>query len=160
MSLIFSRECEYAIQSVLYLALKPRNERTSIRELASRLSIPYHFLGKILQRLTHKKLLVSYKGPAGGFALSMSPEEITLFHIVEAVDGTAFTQMCVLGFSECSPEKPCSVHEYWSALREGIYQMLIKKNIAAMARDMRKPEYQRLPAVRAIFFGHISEKTI
>jgi DNA-binding IscR family transcriptional regulator len=61
--------------------------------------------------------------------------------------------MCVLGFSECSPEKPCSVHEYWSSLRENIYQMLIRKNIADMGRDMRKPEYQRLPAVRAILSG-------
>ncbi len=150
MSLIFSRECEYAIQSVLYLALKRRDERTSIRELAGRLSIPYHFLGKILQRLTRKGLLVSHKGPLGGFALSMPPEEITLFHIVEAIDGTAFTRLCVLGFSECTPERPCSVHEYWSTLRDNIYHMLIRKNIADMGRDMRKPEYQRLPAVKAI----------
>jgi Rrf2 family iron-sulfur cluster assembly transcriptional regulator len=160
MSLIFSRECEYAIQSLLYLALKKQGERTSIRELAQRLNIPYHFLGKILQRLAHKGLLVSHRGIDGGFALSMPPEEITLFHVVEAVDGVAFTHMCVLGFSECSQEKPCAVHEHWSSLREGIYQMLIKKNIAAMARDMRKPEYQNIPAVKAFYDTHIAKSTV
>lgn len=158
MSLIFSRECEYAVQSVLYLALKHWDERTSIREMASHLSIPYHFLGKILQRLARKGLLVSQKGPAGGFALSMPPEEITLFHIIEAIDGTAFTRMCVLGFSECTPEKACSVHEHWIGLREGIYQMLVRKNIADMARDMKKPEYQRLPAIKAILSHELSDK--
>lgn len=151
MSLIFSRECEYAIQSVLYLALRSPEERTPIRELARRLDIPYHFLGKILQRLTRKGLLVSDRGPMGGFALSMPPENITLFHVVEAIDGTAFTQNCVLGFSECTPEKPCAVHNDWSALREGIYQMLIRKNIAAMAQQMNRPEYQNVKRWRALF---------
>jgi len=142
MSLIFSRQCEYAIQGVLYLALKPRGEMTSIKELTKRLGIPYHFLGKILQNLTRKGLLSSHKGPSGGFALGMPAQDITLFHIVEAVDGTDFTRMCVLGFSECTGENPCAVHEQWSGLRDGVYHMLIGKNIAAMAQDMKKPEYR------------------
>ncbi len=142
MSLIFSRQCEYAIQSVLYLALKHHGEMTSIRELAQRLDIPYHFLGKILQSLTRKGLLLSHKGPAGGFALGMPPQDITLFHIVEAIDGTDFTRMCVFGFSECNDTNPCSVHEQWSVLREGVYQMLISKNIAAMAKDTKQPAFR------------------
>jgi Rrf2 family iron-sulfur cluster assembly transcriptional regulator len=141
MSLIFSRQCEYAIQGVLYLALKKRGERTSIRELALQLNIPYHFLGKILQNLTRKGLLSSHKGPLGGFALGMPAQDITLFHIVEAIDGTDFTKMCVFGFSECSEKNPCSAHEQWSQLRDGVYQMLISKNIAAMAEEMNRPAY-------------------
>lgn len=141
MSIIFSRQCEYAIQSVLYLALKRTGKMTSIKELARRLEIPYHFLGKILQSLTHKGLLRSHKGPSGGFALGMPPQDITLFHIVEAIDGTDFTKMCVFGFSQCSSVNPCSAHEQWSGLRDGVYQMLISKNIAAMAKDMKQPAY-------------------
>lgn len=160
MSLIFSRECEYAIQSLLYLALKKPGERTTSRELAEKLGIPYHFLGKIMQRLTHKGLLVSHRGADGGFAFSMSPEEITLFHIVEAIDGVAFTNMCVLGYSECTPDTPCSVHESWTDLREGIYRMLVRKNIAAMARDMKKPEYLIARNGLSFFNAHIADQTI
>ncbi|MBX2990084.1 MAG: Rrf2 family transcriptional regulator [Bacteroidetes bacterium] len=141
MSLIFSRQCEYAIQSVLYLALKPRSQMTSIRELATELDIPYHFLAKILQDLSRKEFLVSQKGPSGGFALSVPPEDITLFHIVEAVDGIAFTTMCVLGFSECTPQCPCGVHDEWAELRDAVYRMLTRKNIASMALSTRKPGY-------------------
>ncbi len=144
MSVIFSRQCEYALQAVLYLALKPGEEMTSIKELTSKLEIPYHFLGKILQDLTRKGLLKSLKGPTGGFALGMHPEEITLFHIVEAIDGAGFTRSCVLGFPECSGENPCAVHEKWSSLRDGIYAMLVTRNIAQLARDMKKAEYLAL----------------
>lgn len=144
MSVIFSRQCEYALQAVMYLALKPEGEMTSIKELTKRLGIPYHFLGKILQDLAYKGLLNSQKGPSGGFALGMPGKDITLFHIVEAIDGVAFTNSCVLGFPECSGKNPCAVHERWATLREGIYNMLITKNIAQVAREMRKPEYRSL----------------
>lgn len=142
MGLIFSRQCEYALQALLYLALKPDGQMTSIKELTKKLDIPYHFLAKILQDLAHKGLLNSLKGPTGGFALGMPAKDITLFHVVEAVDGVGFTNSCVLGFAECSAKSPCAVHEKWAGLREGVYGMLVGKNIAQMAREMKKPEYK------------------
>lgn len=142
MSVLFSRQCEYAIQAVLFLALKKEGERVTANELARRLKIPYHFVSKIMQNLTKKGLLVSEKGPRGGFSLAMPPEEITLFHIVDAIDGAAFTHTCVLGFPECSGKNPCSVHDAWAGHRDAIYQMLVGRNIAEMARDTKKPEYQ------------------
>ncbi len=143
MSIIFSRQCEYALQAVLYIALKPAGERVSIKDLTAKLHIPYHFLGKILQSLTRKGLLISMKGPTGGFALGMPAKDITLFHIIEAIDGVDFTASCVLGFPECTGKNPCAVHERWATLRDGIYKMLVNKNVAEMAKDMRKPVYQQ-----------------
>jgi Rrf2 family transcriptional regulator, iron-sulfur cluster assembly transcription factor len=142
MSLLFSRQCEYGLQAVLYLALKPEGEMTSIKELSARIGIPYHFLGKILQSLTRKGLLNSLKGPTGGFALALPPKEIKLFHIVEAIDGADFVRKCVLGFPECSGENPCALHETWERLRQEIYQMLVKRDIAALAKAMEKEGYR------------------
>ncbi len=142
MSIIFSRQCEYALQATSYLALQPVGRMTSIKELTRKLGIPYHFLGKILQDLTYKGLLTSQKGPTGGFALAMPANEITLFHIIDAVDGNDFLHKCVMGFPECSGKNPCAVHEKWGGLRDGIYAMLVSKNIAQIAKDMKKPEFR------------------
>lgn len=142
MSVFFSRQCEYALQAVLFLALKTGGEMTSIKELTKRLGIPQHFLGKILQDLTRKGLLTSLKGPTGGFGLAMPAKEITLYHIVEAVDGGDFLTTCVLGFRECSGSSPCAVHEKWASLRESVYQMLVGKNIAQLAAETQKPGYK------------------
>ncbi len=141
MSLIFSRQCEYALQAILYLALKPPAVMTSIKELAHTLKIPYHFLGKILQDLSRKGLLHSQKGPSGGFSLKRPPEQITLLQIVEAVDGNSLLQKCVLGFSECSGKYPCAVHHRWGGLRDGIHAMLASKSVAELAAGMEKPAY-------------------
>lgn len=141
MSIIFSRRCEYALQAVLYLALKRSDERTSIKELTKHIKMPSPFLAKILQDLTHKGLLVSFKGPRGGFALGKPASDITLFSIVEAIDGVALTNGCVLGFEECSTTDPCSMHNDWKTIRERIQSMLGKQDIAEMAKQMHKPEY-------------------
>jgi Rrf2 family protein len=141
MSLIFSRQCEYALQAILYLALQPEGEMTSIKKLARKLKIPYHFLGKILQDLSRKRLLVSLKGPTGGFALSLPAREITLYQIVDAIDGDAFRRNCILGFSQCSAAEPCAVHSTWATLREEVYQMLMSKNVGELAGEMKKPQY-------------------
>ena len=142
MSVLFSRQCEYALQAVMFLALKADGERTSIRELTKKVQIPYHFLAKILQDLTYKGLLVSRKGPTGGFALAKSAKEITLFDIVAAIDGSGFAQNCVLGFPECSGKNPCAVHEKWGSMREELRLMLVSKNIAQMAKETKKSEYR------------------
>lgn len=142
MSVIFSRQCEYALQAVVFLALKQNGEMTPIKELSRKLDIPYHFLGKILQDLTYKGLLISLKGPTGGFKLGMPAKDITLAHIVDAIDGMGFSTNCVLGFAECSGDKPCAAHTQWKELREGILAMLKNKNVLEVAADMQKPEYQ------------------
>jgi Rrf2 family protein len=139
---MFSRQCEYALQAVTFLALKKDGELTSIKELAGKLRIPHHFLAKIFQRLSRKGLLTSLKGPTGGFGLAMPAEEMTLFHVIEAVDGVDFTRQCVMGFPECSGKNPCAVHDTWAGLREGIYAMLVSRNIGQMAGEMKKKEYR------------------
>ena len=141
MSLIFSRQCEYALQAVVLLALRKGGERISIKDLAKGLDIPYHYLAKILQDLSRKGLLESVKGPGGGFSLGMPVRDITLFHIVEAIDGVDLTRKCVMGFAECSGTHPCAVHEKWAVLRDGIYSMLVSKNVAQLATEMKKPGY-------------------
>ena len=142
MSLLFSRQCEYALQAVVYLALKEEGERVSIKDMARKLHIPYHFLGKIMQDLTRKGLLVSEKGPRGGFGLAKPASDVTLFHIVDAIDGDDFTRTCAMGFPECSGKHPCAIHAQWESLREGVYAMLVNRSIEEIAKEMHKPGYR------------------
>ena len=142
MSILFSRQCEYALQAVLLLALKSEGEMTPIKEITKRLSIPYHFIGKILQDLTYKGLLISLKGPTGGFALARSPKNISILSIVEAIDGTALFNSCVMGFPECGGKNPCPVHDQWGKVKDNIYKMLVSKSVFEMANELNKPEYK------------------
>ena len=136
MSLIFSRQCEYALQAVLYMSAQSEKRFTNINEISERLDIPMPFLGKTLQLLVRSKILSSQKGPKGGFKLAKNPSEIALFHIVDAIDGTDFITSCVLGFPECSSKSPCPIHSEWGALRDRVYQMLANRTIADISKEI------------------------
>jgi Rrf2 family transcriptional regulator, iron-sulfur cluster assembly transcription factor len=139
MSILFSRHCEYALQAITYIAMKPPRSATSIKELASKLEIPYHFLAKILQDLKAKGLLFSQKGPRGGFGLANQAQTVTLLDVVNAIDGLDFSNRCVMGFTHCSDQIPCAAHAHWSNIREGIYAMLAEGNLKKAANAMKKP---------------------
>jgi Rrf2 family transcriptional regulator, iron-sulfur cluster assembly transcription factor len=142
MSLLFSRQCEYALQAVLYLAKTPPGSMTSIKEMAPKLDIPYHYLAKIMQSLSNKGILRSVKGRTGGFALRVPVDRITLAQVIEAVDGPAIRHTCVMGFGKCSEENPCSLHNEWVRLRTGLFDVLHDKNVIQLAKEMKQPVYE------------------
>jgi Rrf2 family transcriptional regulator, iron-sulfur cluster assembly transcription factor len=142
MSILFSRQCEYALQAVSFLALQPSGKLTSIKELARKLNIPYHFLGKILQHLAQKNILASRKGNDGGFAVVKSGRKLTLYDIIESIDGDNFKRCCVMGFPVCSSEHPCSIHFQWEKSRNEVIDLLSEKDIYEMAELICKPEYK------------------
>lgn len=143
MSLIFSRQCEYALQAVLYMSAQPKAKYTNINEISEHLGIPMPFLGKTLQLLVKGKVLSSLKGPNGGFRLGKDPREIALFHVVEAIDGTDFMTSCVLGFPECSSKIPCPMHSDWGQLRDRVYQMLANKTVADISKEISESKQLR-----------------
>jgi len=133
--MLLSRACEYGIQAVLYLAKHHEGSYISIREIAAKNHISFHFLGKILQRLTQKGLLISYKGPKGGVSLARSPQEITVLQVVEAIDGLAFRRKCIVGMPCCDQNHPCAFHEKWSKIRKEFGDMLDDKSIAQLINE-------------------------
>ena len=142
MSIFFSRQCEYALQSIIYLAQKKQGEMTTIKEISSHLNIPFHFLGKIFQKLSHKGLLHSMKGVSGGFWLAKPAEEIVLMDIVIAIDGSNIMNLCVLGYTACDANAPCAMHAEWKSTKEGFFAALSKKNILDVAKEIKKEGYK------------------
>lgn len=130
--MLLSRTCEYGIQAVLYLAKHHDVPYISVKEIAEKHNISFHFLGKILQTLTQKGLLTSYKGPKGGISLARSPQELTVLQVVEAIDGVEFLQKCVAGMPSCDGDHPCAFHDKWFLIRKEIYAMLADKSIAQL----------------------------
>ena len=118
------------------MSAQGENKFTNIIEMSERLEIPMPFLGKTLQLLVQHKVLQSQKGPRGGFKLAKSPNEVALFNVVDAIDGTDFLTSCVLGFPECSSKNPCPVHSEWGMLRDRLYQMLANKTIADISKEI------------------------
>ncbi|MCX7611770.1 MAG: Rrf2 family transcriptional regulator [Ignavibacterium sp.] len=129
MTVIFSKKCEYGLQAILYMSAKEEDCICTSEEIAKKLKIPKEFVSKILQSLTESGIVNSKKGKNGGFLLAKKTSKIKLIDIVKAIDGLEIFNRCVLGFPNCSPEKPCPVHDKWGELRDKAYEMLSSETL-------------------------------
>lgn len=55
-----------------------------------------------MRSLTKAGIMKSYRGVEGGFALQRAPKEITLFDVIEAVEGQTELQRCLNDMDSCS----------------------------------------------------------
>jgi Rrf2 family protein len=69
------------------MAAQKKNRPIPSHIVARARGIPERFLLKVLKPLVSARLLVSIKGPNGGYRLARSPGDISLLNVVEAVDG-------------------------------------------------------------------------
>ncbi|HET6528261.1 MAG TPA: Rrf2 family transcriptional regulator [Balneolaceae bacterium] len=133
--MLLSKSCEYGLRATLYLASLDDDTFTSIRQISDKLDISYHFLTKILQQLTAKGLLESFKGPNGGVKLAKSGKKIQLLEIVEAIDGGELFTECVLGLPGCGMKKPCALHDKWMNRRNGIKDMMESTSLSELSEQ-------------------------
>ena len=123
MTVFFSKACELGLQAVLFLSAKEKRIFNA-EEVSNELKVPKEFVSKVLQILTSSGIVGSKKGKNGGFFLAKEPGQIKLIDIVESIDGLEVFKSCVLGFSGCSVETPCPVHDKWGKLRDEAFKML------------------------------------
>ncbi len=136
---MFSKSCEYALRSVLYLATHTdRDRKIGADELSIRLDAPRHFLAKILQQLAKNRLISSVRGPKGGFYLGSANLDVDLLSVIECMDGPDFFETCMLGLPECTDINPCPLHEGMVACREKMLATLKQQTIQNTAERIRK----------------------
>lgn len=77
---------EYALRAMAALA-DAEPGRVSLTEIAEVHSMPRPFLEQILADLRRARLVASWRGPQGGYALARPAAQITLGAVIRAVDG-------------------------------------------------------------------------
>ncbi len=142
---MLSNTCKYALRSLIYLGKFSREDkRIGIKKISEDLHLSSPFLGKILQNLVKQKLLVSTKGPNGGFSLARKASEISLWEIVTKVDGEEFFTNCLISLEPCKshdPSKPlCPVHSQYEMLRKEIRSFYKDTTLELIGQDIDKYE--------------------
>jgi Rrf2 family protein len=82
-----SRATRYAVEALVHLAREGDGKIVPSHEVARAEGIPERFMLKCLKPLVSARLLLSLRGPNGGYRLSRPPGKITILEVVEAVEG-------------------------------------------------------------------------
>jgi len=125
-----TRQADYALRAVLYLARQENSERAATSTIAEEQNIPPSFLAKIISQLSIAGLLHTSRGARGGVTLAREPKEITLLEVVEAIDGPIQLNECVGDENSCSFGKKCPLHSVWCNAQDELVTRLKATNFA------------------------------
>ncbi len=138
---MLSNSTKYGLRAIVFVATQTDSSTASayvpIRHMSQELDISFHFLTKILQRLTEAGLLESSRGPAGGVRLAQPASKISLADVVAVLEGENFFSGCVLGLPECSSRNPCPLHQQWQVTRRQLQQALKSASLSKLAKQVR-----------------------
>lgn len=130
-----TREGDYGIRSVLYLARHPLKKISYVNEISEEYKIPRSFLAKILQKLVKAKVVRSYRGVKGGFSLAKPAKDISMLDVLEAVEGKLYLNICVMDRKKCGFSKHCTVHSVWMTAQSKVTDVLKKTNFEDLAKQ-------------------------
>jgi Rrf2 family transcriptional regulator, iron-sulfur cluster assembly transcription factor len=118
---MFSKSFGYALRGILYLAsLQDEHRKIQVDEIAMKLGVPRHFMGKILKNLAKHGIIQSTKGPYGGFYVTDKTLSSPVLQIVFITDGDSMFKKCSLHLQECSTQNPCPLHGRLIVIREAL----------------------------------------
>ncbi|MHB9111101.1 MAG: RrF2 family transcriptional regulator [Thermoleophilia bacterium] len=126
-----TRQADYAMRAVIYLAVNPQ---ARIQEIANAQHIPKEYLAKIIQKLAQAEIVTTHRGVGGGITLSRPPETITLLDVVEAIEGPVALNSCFIRPGECPRESYCAIHEELEHIGKTLARMFANVNFAQLAR--------------------------
>lgn len=132
---LLSKSAEYALRASIYIVAASQNgHKCGLKEIAAAINSPVFFTAKILQELTRKKIITSYKGPNGGFYVPPQAPDISMRMLIEAIDGSDLFTACALGIKNCSDSDPCPLHDQYKPIRAQIIAMFQQTTIQNLAR--------------------------
>lgn len=139
--MIFSKSFGYALRGILYVSMmSDENRKIRIDEMANRLSVPRHFLGKIMNKVVKKGILSSTKGPNGGFSLNSNSLNTSLLTLVELTDGVEQFDGCVLRLRKCNEAHPCPLHFHMQAYKQDLLKVFSDTHIGSLLKE-DKPDF-------------------
>ena len=108
-----TRQADYAVRAVLYLARLGQEQRAATSQIAEDQQIPPSFLAKIVSQLSVAGLLQTSRGARGGVSLARHPDQISLLEVVEAIDGPILLNECVGANGICTFSDDCPMRPVW-----------------------------------------------
>jgi Rrf2 family protein len=134
-----TRQADYAVRAVLYLAQKGDDKRAATSQIAQDQQIPPSFLAKIVSQLSVAGLLQTSRGARGGVSLARSPEQISLLEVVEAIDGPILLNECVDDNGACSFGDDCPMRPVWCDAQAELVQRLRTTSFASFVKEKNLP---------------------
>jgi FeS assembly SUF system regulator len=141
---------DYATVVLTALAARP-GEVLSAPGLAELAGLELPTVAKILKPLAQAGLVSGIRGANGGYRLARPAADISLFEIVEALEGPLGMTECSIHAGACGIESSCGVRANWRHINDVVADALRGVSLAQMLAppEPARPARKRIPSILA-----------
>ena len=139
-----STKGRYATRAMLELALRGDSQPVQLKEVARAQSISEKYLEQLVAALKRARLVRSALGARGGYVVSKPLAQISVLHIVEAVEGSVAPVDCVDEPSGCDRSSHCVTHKLWDDVKHAVVRVLENATLKDLVRRERRAKRKAL----------------
>lgn len=121
----------YAVTAMLDLALHGAAGPISLADISRRQGISLSYLEQLFAKLRRSELVLSVRGPGGGYRLARADALIHVAEIIDAVNESVDATGCG-GQADCQEGETCLTHYLWCDLSEQIHHFLSGITLASL----------------------------
>ena len=116
----------YGLRIMLDIALHSQDENVPRMRVSERQHVSSDYVAQLTRRLTQAGLLVTQKGPGGGYQLGRQPQHIRVGEIFHALEGPVALAPCLIDDADydCAGSVDCVTRMVWIKLAYRIDEFL------------------------------------
>ena len=132
-----STKVRYAVRAMIELAANYEKTAIQLSDVAEKQNISVKYLEQVMSPLRVKGYVRTQKGSRGGYHLAVNPKEISLYEIIESIEGSLAPVSCV-DDNSCERSDKCVSREVWLQLKNVLSRELQSHTLADLAARHNK----------------------
>lgn len=129
-----STKGRYGVKAMADLAINYEKEPISIKSISGRQNISEYYLEQLFSSLRKAGLIKSIRGSGGGYILGKAPRDITVYEILEVLEGPIEISTC-LDSNECNNVECCATRAVWKKIKESIDSVTLSITLQDIVED-------------------------
>ena len=133
--MLISTKGRYALRILVDLAERQAGGYLPLKEIAQRQEISEKYLESIVKELVKSDIVAGVRGKGGGYRLCCAPEQINVWEVLEAMEGSLAPVACLeQGAVPCPRAAECRTLSFWRGLDTAIRDYASAYTVADLMR--------------------------
>jgi len=121
----------YAVTAMLDVTIHAAYGPVSLADISERQAISLSYLEQLFSKLRKNGLVISIRGPGGGYRLGRCSAQIAVADVISAVNESVDATKCQ-GKGNCQGGEQCLTHSLWQGLSQRIEEFLQNISLAEL----------------------------
>lgn len=129
-----STKGRYGVKAMVDLAIHYGDAPITIKCISERQNVSEYYLEQLFSSLRKADIITSTRGAQGGYVLSRSPDQITVYEIMNVLEGPVEISDC-LEESSCSNIDCCATRILWAKIKKSVDEVMKSTTLKDIVND-------------------------